>query len=70
MIDEITVRVGSSSHQDGGYIIKLKGFPVQHPEYDTHSLDFDFSLLESDEPLTFSGQIQSIALPEANDIME
>lgn len=69
MIEDINVRVGSSEHKRGGTMVKLKGFPVQHPGYEFPSNDYDFSLLELAEPLAFSDQIQSIALPEANDII-
>ncbi|XP_055316131.1 trypsin-4-like [Sitodiplosis mosellana] len=57
-----SVRVGSSRHASGGSIIKVKKV-YQHEKYNPSITDFDFSLLELAEPLTFGNAIKSIALP-------
>lgn len=64
-LSELTVRVGSSLHEYGGSIIKLKRV-VKHPNHDNYNLENDFSLLELAEPLKFNDRIQPIALPDAD----
>lgn len=61
----VDVRVGSTTHRSGGKIIALKRI-VRHPKHNASIADFDFSLLELAEPLTFSDQIQPVPLPKAN----
>lgn len=63
--NNLAVRVGSSEHANGGKVIKLKRY-VQQPKYNSAKIDFDFSLLELAESLTFNDQIQPVALPKAH----
>lgn len=63
--EDLAVRVGSSAHASGGSIIKLKRY-VQHEKYNPMITDFDYSLLELAEPLTFNKAIRAITLPDAD----
>lgn len=61
--DSLAVRVGSSKSASGGTLIKLKKY-ISHPKYGASAFDYDFSLLELDEPLEFDETIQAIELPQ------
>lgn len=61
------MRVGSTAHNRGGTIVKLTSI-VQHNEFISSLHQYDFSLLQLAEPLTFSRRIQPIALPTDDDI--
>lgn len=63
--DDLAVRVGSSAYASGGSIIKLKRY-VQHAKYNPMITDFDYSLLELAEPLSFNKGIRAIGLPDAD----
>lgn len=64
-VQALAVRVGSSKHASGGTIIKLKNY-VNHPKYNTATLDNDFSLLELENTLEFNDKVRSIILPNGN----
>lgn len=64
-MNALSVRVGSSKHASGGSAIKVKSL-VMHPKYNNIRVDYDFSLLELEKPLTFTDKIQSIILPDEN----
>lgn len=66
-VSNLTVRVGSSWHANGGQIIKISRI-VDHPNYSHAKIygDYDISLLELSETLNFTERIQPIALPDAN----
>lgn len=63
---KLTVRVGSSYHANGGFVVKLKRI-VDHKKFKFVEKvpHYDFSLFELAEPLKFTDQIQPIALPIA-----
>lgn len=65
----ITIRVGSKSSRSGGTLVQVKQI-IQPKEYDLPNHDYDFSLLELAEPLNFNNRIQTIALPNATDLVE
>ncbi|XP_055325957.1 trypsin 5G1-like [Sitodiplosis mosellana] len=56
------VRVGSSRYASGGSTIKVKKV-YRHEKYNASITDFDFSLLELAEPLSFGDAVKPIALP-------
>lgn len=68
-MDAYSIRAGSTYHRNGGLIIKIKRI-VSHECYNASSINFDFSLLELDASLTFSDQIQPIALANEDTIVE
>lgn len=59
----LAVRIGSSESASGGTLIKLKKY-ITHPKYDASRFDYDFSLLELDEPVEFGRKVKAVALPE------
>ncbi|XP_052898221.1 trypsin-3-like isoform X1 [Anopheles moucheti] len=65
----LAVRVGSSEHASGGAVVSVAR-AVEHPNYDDSTIDFDFSLLELKDELTFSDQVQPVALPEQDEPVE
>ncbi|XP_026480932.1 trypsin-3-like [Ctenocephalides felis] len=48
-----SVRVGSSTHEKGGKVYKVKE-TILHPEYDTYTVDFDVALIRLAEPISFT----------------
>lgn len=62
-----SVRVGSNNLDSGGNVIQV--FDVlNHPEYDSTTKDYDFSLLRLLVPVIFDGKITAaVKLPPAND---
>lgn len=64
----ITLRIGSEKYATGGESVKVKRIVV-HEDYNPRTIDFDFSLLELTEPLTFTDKIQAIDLPTADDVI-
>lgn len=59
----MTVRVGSSFYASGGSIIKVKKVIIHEKN---NYLDYDFSLIELAQTLTFTDKIQPISLPDAD----
>lgn len=64
-----TIRVGSTDNSNGGSIVPIKRF-IRHEKYNAPITDYDFALLELNEPLNFTNLVQPIALPAANFIIE
>lgn len=58
------IRVGSSQ-QNGGKLIGVKRI-INHEKFNMIFPDYDFTLLELAEPLTFTDSIQPIALADAD----
>lgn len=54
--------MGSSFHESGGSILKLKKI-IANENYNGQTVDYDFSLLELEESLTFSDGVRPIKLP-------
>lgn len=65
----LTVRVGSSSRDDGGTVVEVTEIH-DHPKYNPKKLDNDFSILKLAEPLVFADEIQPIGLPTEKDVLE
>lgn len=55
------VRVGSSFHGESGEIFKVKRFII-HPKYNDLKIDYDFSLIELEEPIQLNEAKQAIRL--------
>lgn len=64
-VDGLQVRVGSSEHAKGGQMIYVSRV-INHPKYIARTTDFDFSLLQLAEILSFTSKIQPITLPNAD----
>ncbi|XP_058835106.1 trypsin-1-like [Topomyia yanbarensis] len=60
------VRVGSTDRTKGGLLLGLERV-VQHPEYDSGTIDYDFSLLQLEQDLLFNENNQAIELPEQDE---
>lgn len=63
------VRVGSSKFNSGGELVQVKTI-VQHEEFDYYNIDYDYSLLELETPLTFDENVQAVSLPEDDEDIE
>lgn len=61
-----TVRIGSSENNQGGTLHKVKRI-IQHKQFSSRTVDFDFSLLELTQPIQFNETAQPIALPGVQD---
>lgn len=59
----MSVRVGSSFYASNGTVIKVKR-TIEHEKYSSSRHDYDYVLLELEEPLKFTKSIQAVALPE------
>ncbi|KAL1398337.1 hypothetical protein pipiens_009057 [Culex pipiens pipiens] len=63
------VRVGSSLHGSGGQLVPVKRV-IQHPQYNPKTSDFDFSLLELEQPVQLSEEFFAVELPEQDQEVE
>jgi trypsin len=59
----LSVRVGSSFFASGGTIVRISRI-IDHPSYDSRTIDYDYSILELAEKLQFSDSVQPIPIPE------
>lgn len=64
-MDQLSVRVGSSTQANGGSVLQMSRI-IMHPNYDSVKTNFDFGLLELAKPLNFTDKIQPIAIPNAD----
>lgn len=64
-VSMITIRVGSSYLQNGGKVINVKRF-VQNPKFNVSIIDYDISLVELAEALTYTDDVQPIELVSSN----
>lgn len=64
--NELTVRIGSSFHASNGTVVKIKR-TIEHESYGQSRYDYDYALIELEEPLNFTDSIQAVALPN-NDV--
>ncbi|XP_062557835.1 transmembrane protease serine 9-like [Armigeres subalbatus] len=62
----LQVRVGSSRHASGGQLYKVRTV-YRHPQYSAATTDYDFSLLELEETVTFSESCSPVDLPQKDD---
>ncbi|XP_053685994.1 transmembrane protease serine 9-like [Sabethes cyaneus] len=63
---ELSVRVGSSLHAEGGQVVAVKN-QYPHPEYDAFNIDYDYALLELSEELELTRELQAVELPEQDE---
>uniref|UniRef100_A0A1L8DQH5 trypsin n=1 Tax=Nyssomyia neivai TaxID=330878 RepID=A0A1L8DQH5_9DIPT len=62
----LKVRVGTSEHGSGGEFFKVKKIH-QHPKFNYNNIDYDFSLLELEESVTFTSERFPVRLPPKGD---
>lgn len=55
------MRAGSSSHSKDGVLLQIKRV-VQNKKFDGRTIDYDFSLLELQQPINFDETKQEIKL--------
>ncbi|XP_044741973.1 trypsin-7-like [Chrysoperla carnea] len=65
----LKVRAGTSVKGSGGVLIQVKTVYVNE-KYNDYNTDFDVSLLVLAQPLSFSGQIQPVALPSVKEYLD
>ncbi|KAL1400957.1 hypothetical protein pipiens_007006 [Culex pipiens pipiens] len=65
----LNVRVGSSLHGSGGQLVPVKRV-IQHPQYNPNTIDFDFALLELEQPVQLSEEFFAVELPEQDQEVE
>lgn len=59
---DLAIRAGSDLYRSGGVVIPVLRI-IQHELFNYFTIDYDFALLELEQPLVFSDKIQAIALP-------
>ncbi|GJQ74528.1 hypothetical protein Trydic_g21393 [Trypoxylus dichotomus] len=59
----LSVRAGSASHKEGGEIYNVKEI-LQHPEYDSRIIDYDVSIIKTEEDFKFSDVIKAVSLAD------
>lgn len=57
----IKIRAGSSAHRQNGEILKVKRI-IQHEKFNSANTDYDFALLELENPIQFDDTKQPIQL--------
>ncbi|XP_065073438.1 trypsin 5G1-like [Ochlerotatus camptorhynchus] len=62
----LQVRIGSSRHASGGKLIKVRA-AHQHPQYNGATIDYDFTLLELEETVTFTDSCRPVELPKQDE---
>ncbi|XP_058822836.1 trypsin-1-like [Topomyia yanbarensis] len=65
-VSSLRVRVGSSMHASGGTIIAISRI-VQHPQYSSITVDYDYSLLQLNNAIVLGNNAQAIELPAQNE---
>lgn len=61
----LTIRAGTSIRNYGGQILQVKRV-IDHPQYDVNTIDYDISILELENPVEYTQNIQPIDLIEEN----
>lgn len=64
----IEARVGSNYAEWGGQVYKIKN-NIRHPSFDKDTADYDFSLLELDEPIKWSSNVKPIRMVFAGEVI-
>lgn len=67
--NQLSVRMGTSEYATGGQLVKVAKIH-QHEKYDSSVIDYDFSILELDEEISFDETKQPIGLPEFEELVE
>lgn len=65
----LKVRAGSSKKGSGGVLVQVEKVYVNE-NYNPYNIDFDVSLLVLAQPLSFSAQIQPVALPGEEEYLD
>lgn len=63
----VKIRAGSSSHVKDGELLSVKRI-VQNTKFNGNTIDFDFSLLELEEPIQFDETKQAIKLHNFDEV--
>nr|AAT66249.1 trypsin precursor [Mayetiola destructor] len=63
----ISIYMGASSNKQGGFEHHVKRI-VQHKRYNSRNIDFDFSLLELEEAVSYTDSVQAVALPDFGEL--
>lgn len=63
----VKIRAGSSSHVKDGELLSVKRI-VQNTKFNGNTIDFDFSLLELEEPIQFDATKQAIKLHNFDEV--
>ncbi|XP_055683275.1 trypsin-4-like isoform X2 [Lutzomyia longipalpis] len=67
--NKFRVRTGSSYHGKEGNYAKVKNI-IEHPDYNSETVDYDFSIVELDKPLKFNEKCNAIKLPSQDEDVE
>lgn len=62
------VRAGSAINTNGGVLIQVKAIH-QHSQYEAHSADYDFSVLELEDPIQPGPTMFPVPLAEMNSVV-
>lgn len=66
---EMTVRVGSHLHDQGGQIIPVESYH-EHPSFNPINMDYDINVVRLAGDIVFGGGVAPIALPPFNTTVE
>lgn len=62
----ISLRAGSSFSSFGGVKFRIVN-KLEHPQFQQHNFDFDFTILRFERPMIFSRNILAVKLPRENE---
>lgn len=62
----LSIRLGSSEYARGGELVKIKTIH-QHEKFDPYTIDFDYSILELENPISFDKTKQPVMLPKQDE---
>jgi trypsin len=65
----LKVRVGSTKSDSGGELIEVKKI-IQHPKYDSHTIDYDFALLELQHRIKLNEKKRIVQLIGKDEVVE
>lgn len=68
MMNALSVRAGSSMHTTGGVSVSVSKI-VQHPRYNSNTLDFDISIMYLSRSLIFTNSLHAINLPHQGEVL-
>jgi len=68
ILDALSIRAGSSMRAMGGTNVPVSKI-VQHPRYNSNTLDFDISIMYLSWNLIFSNSIHAINLPKQGEVL-
>lgn len=68
MTDNIVLRIGSTSRDRNGQLVKVSHV-IQHPNFNPNTFDYDFSLLRFASLISFGGSVQPVKLPKEGEVL-